>query len=64
MSKRIKKYLDLLKILKTAKPEQRKALLKVADDGLILCICECVDNLVRGNIKLTKRKKEELSDYF
>ncbi|MCP4345345.1 MAG: hypothetical protein GY795_07445, partial [Desulfobacterales bacterium] len=44
-------------------PEQQKALLKVADDGLILCICECVDNVIRGNIKLTKKKKEDLSKH-
>ncbi|MCP4364286.1 MAG: hypothetical protein GY800_03185 [Planctomycetes bacterium] len=64
MSKRIKKYLEILKILKKATPEQRKALLKVADPDLILCLCECVDNILRGNIKLPKKKKDELAKYI
>jgi len=64
MSKRIKKYLELLKILKTAKPAQRKVLLQVADNGLIYCLCECIDNVLRGNVKLTPAKKRELAKYI
>ncbi len=55
--------MEILKILKKAKPEQRKALLKVADPDLIICLCECVDNILRGNIKLTKKKTEELGKH-
>lgn len=63
MSKRIKKHLELLKILKKAKPAQRKALLESADNSLIFCICECIDNIIRGNVKLTAAKKRELAKH-
>lgn len=63
MSKRIKKHLEILKILKKSKPNQRKALLEAADSSLIYCICECIDNILRGNVKLTAAKKRELAKY-
>lgn len=63
MSKRIKKHLELLKILKKANTKQRQALIQAADNSLILCICECIDNVLRGNVKLTAAKKQELAKY-
>ncbi len=38
-------------------------MLKVADPDLILCLCECVDNILHGNIKLPKKKTEELAKH-
>ncbi len=63
MSKRLKKNIELLKILKKAKPKQRKLLLKAAENDLIYCLCECIDNVLRGNVKLTAAKKKELAKH-
>lgn len=63
MSKRIKKHLEILKILKKCSPKQRKALLQAADNSLIYCICECIDNVLRGNVKLSSAKKKELAKH-
>ena len=63
MSQRLKKNFELLKILKKAKPQQRKLLLKSAENSLILCLCECIDNVLRGNVKLSPAKKRQLSKY-
>lgn len=63
MSSRLKKHLELLKLIKKAKPEHRKILIKTAEQSLILCLCECIDNILRGNVKLGPKKKKELAKY-
>ncbi len=63
MSKRLRKNFELLKILKKAKPNQRKILLEAAENDLIYCLCECIDNVLRGNVKLTAAKKKELAKH-
>ena len=63
MSARLKRNWDWLKVLKSAKPAQRKAILLAADDDLILAICEIVDNVLRGNVKLSTTQKTKLSKY-
>jgi hypothetical protein len=32
-----------------------------ADRSLVDCLCECVDNILRGNVPLTKPQKEKLA---
>jgi len=64
MSKRLQKHIEVLKLLKKAeKPEQRKHILNCADNGLICCICECVKNVLHGNVHLTTAKKRELAKH-
>ncbi len=63
MSKWLKKNIELLKILKKAKPKQRKLLLEAAENGLIYCLCECIDNVLRGNVKLSSVRKRELEKH-
>jgi len=63
MSKRLNKNIEVLKLLKKAKPNQRKHILDCADNGLIYCICECIDNVLRGNVKLSPTKKRELGKH-
>ena len=60
MSKRLAKNLDMLKILKTAKPQQRKLILQSANNDLIYCLCECIQNLLHGNVKISQKRKIEL----
>ncbi len=63
MSKRLKKHIDLLKILKKANPQQRKALLQSCEKGLICCLCECIKNVLLGNVKISKAKHNVLAEH-
>jgi hypothetical protein len=64
MSKQIKRHLEVLKVLKKATPKQRKVLIETANSGLINCICECANNIIRGNVKLTPAKKREIAKHI
>jgi hypothetical protein len=50
----------ILKILFNAKPALRNALLKHADKDLVCTICECVFNILRGNVPLEENEKIKL----
>ena len=64
MSKRLKKHIELLKLLKkTNKRCQRQHIFNCADKGLVLCVCECINNVLRGNVKLSPANKRELSQH-
>ena len=41
---------DLLKVLSHSKPKLRKAILQNCDNDLIHTICDCVYNIVKGNV--------------
>ena len=51
---RIKKNLDLLKVLVACNKNMRKALLQNADKEFILTICECILNCLNFNKKLSE----------
>lgn len=63
MSHRVKKNYHHLKVLSTSKPNQAKALLKVADDDVIKSVCECVYNVLKSNVPVTSRQKKQLTKY-
>lgn len=54
---------SILNILFKAKPDLRKALLKNADKKLVCTICECVYNILKGNIPLEDKQKKKLSKH-
>ena len=54
------KTLDILKALRHFNKEQRKCFLQKADKSLIKSICECVLNILKGNVKLTKSQTKNL----
>lgn len=60
MSARLRRYAGHLKILEKAKPSERRALLKVAHPELIKTLCECVHNLLKGNVPLKGSLKKKL----
>lgn len=60
MSRLIKSNKKLLEFLATAPPKERKIILKNADKQLVHSICECVHNILRGNIPLTPAEKTKL----
>lgn len=49
----------ILKIVLNAKPELRNALLKHADKHLVCTLCECVLNILEGNITLDDKQKKK-----
>ena len=60
MAQRLRKNHDFLKLLVKCTPAQRKAILKVADDALVRTICECVLNVLKGTVPVSKPAKKSL----
>ena len=53
---------DLLKVLSHCKPKIRNAILKNCENDLIHIICDCVYNVVKGNVPgLTQEKVNKLA---
>ena len=63
MSKRMRRSLPYLQIMAECKPKLRKAILEHAPSDVLLAICECSLNLLKGVIPLTPRQKRMLSRY-
>jgi phage terminase small subunit len=51
VSQRLKKHANELVYLKKARPCIRKHLITKADRTLVDCLCECADNILRGNVR-------------
>ena len=60
MAQRLRKNHDFLKLLVKCTPVQRKAILKAADDALVRTICECVFNVLKGTVPVSKPTKKKL----
>ena len=55
---------DLLKVPGHCQPKVRKAILKTCENDLIHIICDCVYNVVKGNIQgLTQEKVNKLAHH-
>ena len=56
-----KDNLDMLKVLNGCKcPKQKSQLVNCCNKDQIGAICECADNLLRGNVPLTPQQKKRL----
>ena len=53
----------LLRIIFNAKPELRNAMLKNADKELVRTICECVLNIINGNVNVDDINKKKLAKH-
>ena len=60
MAQWLRKNHDFLKVLAKCTPAQRKAILKVADEALVKTICECVLNILKETVPLSKLGKRKL----
>ena len=60
MAQRLRKNHDFLKLLAKRNRVQRKAILKVADDALVRTICECVLNVLKETVPVSKAAKRKL----
>ena len=55
---------DLLRVLVHCQPKIRNAILKNCENDLIHIICDCVYNVVKGNVPdLTKEKVNKLASH-
>jgi hypothetical protein len=63
MSKRIRRSLPYLQIMAVCKPKLRKMLIAHAPTDVLLAVCECSPNLLKGVISLTPRQKRMLPRY-
>ena len=61
--KRIQKNLDYLKVLSCCPKKMCKTIISNGPKDLIDSICECVLNLLIGNIRLDQNHKERLYKY-
>ena len=60
-SQRLEKHTNELVYLQKARPCIRKHFITKADRSLVDCLCECADNILRGNVPLTKPQKVKLA---
>lgn len=63
MSKCVINHMHLLNSLARATPSERKDLLKKSNFGLIKSIVECIENVMNGNVKLSKAHMKKLKRY-
>ena len=63
MSDVIKSQLGYLDLLSRCNEKYRKAIISNADKGLITALCECVYNVLQGNIKVDEKTLQILHKY-
>jgi hypothetical protein len=61
--KKIKSNFNTLQLLKDAKPKLRKAIIANCTPELLKCICECVVNVLKGNLTLSSCAKRKLQKH-
>ena len=57
----MQKHLDFLNLLSKTHPFQQRALLETAESDQVCAICECIYNIMRGNIPIPEGITEELA---
>jgi len=60
MSERMAKHYELLRLLSKANHKQRKALIENTNNEFIYCICECIQNLLKGNVPCSHVRRTKL----
>jgi hypothetical protein len=61
MSQTLKKFAPYLRVLHKSSPNVRKTLTKKnCSPEFIKCICECVKNILVGNVALSSKHKRQL----
>ena len=60
MSQRIQNHIHHLEVLSRGKPKLQRALIQGADREFMLCLCECVDNVIKGNVPLSSSQIDKL----
>ena len=63
MSTCLKKNAQMLGVLAHAPSQMCKAIIGAADRELMTCLCECTQNILNGNVLLTKSHLKHLQRY-
>ena len=58
--KRLRKHANVLKVLASANPKLKKAIIEGADSQLIKCLCDCANNILKGNVSMPNCQKTKL----
>jgi len=61
--KRMRYNFHHLQVLKTAKPQLRRAIIKNCSSELVKSISECVLNVLRNNLQLTECQKKRFQKF-
>ena len=59
----LEKHCKDLEYFCRAKPSLRKAIIEKADNSFIYCLCECIQNILQGQLPLTPKQKKRLSQH-
>ncbi len=59
---KVKKNIQYLKVLSSPNPQMRQAIIKSANKELICVVCECIQNVINGNVKIDDKLKKKLSN--
>jgi len=60
MSRRVKKYLPVVKRITKLCEKAKRDYVRKCDKEFLDCISECAKNVLKGNVALTDRKKTKL----
>jgi len=60
MSRRVKKYLPVLKRITKLGEKAKRDYIRKCDKEFLDCISECAKNVLKGNVALTSRQKTKL----
>ena len=60
VSPRLRKHASDKVYLQKARPCVSKHIIDKADRSLIECLCECADNILKGNVQLTRAQRDKL----
>jgi len=60
MSRRVKKYLPMLKRIAKLGDKAKRDFVRKCDKEILDCVSECAKNVIKGNVPLTARQKEKL----
>lgn len=61
MSQRLKKFLPVLKKIKSSDAAKRTEIIENADDSFVLCLCDMAKNTLNSSVPLTKAQFKKLS---
>ena len=60
---RLRKNGPTLQLLQNASKPSRKRILDKASPELILCLCNCIHNILQGNVTLSRHYKQKLRQH-
>lgn len=63
MSSCVQRNADVLRLLYKSKPAMVKAILKNMTADQVKALCECILNVLRGNVELNIKQKNRLARY-